>query len=104
MNVLTDDENIVSPIDQHLLDKIRGAYARPRRAEGQRGHAMVESGFDIARACGSKKSWFATQEQADKAAVDVSARYGETFRSYHCRVCFRFHLTTNVDGKRKHYA
>lgn len=104
MMALADDENVVLGHDQHLLDQIRGARSRPTRAAVQHVHAIVESGFDIQRGCGGKKAWFSTKEQADKAASDVSVRYGEPFQSYHCRVCFRFHLTTNIHGQRKPYA
>ncbi len=98
--MLADDENVILPRDRALLENIVGSRSRPVRAEVQRVHGLIENGFDIGRGCASKKSWFSTPAEAEKAANDVSARYGTQFRFYRCRVCFKYHLTTSGVGQR----
>lgn len=94
--MLADDENVILPQDRRLLRSVIGELGDPMRTRWKDAHDLgaTQGGDTIARMCSSKRSWFWTREEADKAARDVSARYGEPFSSYPCRACWLFHLTT----------
>ena len=98
--MLADDENVVLAQDRHLLAIISGQQHEPlTRARAEDAHHLgAAQGDAIRRMCSSKRSWFRTQDEADKAARDVSLKYKETFSSYPCRACGLFHLTTRPGG------
>ncbi len=94
--MLADDENIVLHQDRHLLAVISGTRGHLTQARQEDAHHLGATiGSDsINRMCSSKRSWFRTKAEADKAAADVSLKYKEPFSSYPCRACGLFHLTT----------
>lgn len=98
--MLADDENVILSRDRWLLERISSARQRPDFARNETAHHLgaTVGGETINRMCTSKKSWFRTQEEADKAAHDCTQKYGDVFRAYRCRACDRFHLTTRAYG------
>lgn len=96
---------IMTPRDEALLALVRLAKRAPLEAMAARAHELVTSN-PANLACHGKIK-FSNPINAQKAARDLTARYGDQTDPYLCEYCQRWHMTTSAsrsaqrDAKRR---
>ena len=81
--------------DEALLAMVRQAKRAPLEAMLARAHELVTSNNGANLACAGKVK-FSNPINAQKAARDLTERYGDYTEPYLCAYCGRWHMTPTV--------